>query len=164
MTRTHNQKMADMHEADMATWINGHQTKSSGNQWHSRMDVKNGSRDVSIPMAGDGKSTCRRSISVTRDMWEKSVIQAGPAETPFMALRFYRDETLEQVGLDLVLLDVHAFRRLLEGARAWEDQQESLEAGLADFEKGVREYEASGLLPVAEAPQAAHTTGCDCCR
>lgn len=140
MTRTHSQQMGDMHEAEMATWIKGHLSRSSGNQWHDQMDTKNGSRDVSFPMAGDGKSTCNKGMGLTREMWEKARRQAGALLTPFLALRWYEDTSLDRVGLDLVVLESDAFVRLLNAARAWEDHV------------------------AAHPPHADDLSGCDCCR
>lgn len=157
MTRTLNQKMADRHEAAMADWISGRLTKASGNQWHNPMDVRNGSRTVSFPMAGDGKATCRRSVGVSREMWEKAVTQAGPELEPFLGLRFYEDETLEKVGHDLVVVSADAFVRLLEAARRWQDHEDAEDQGMAEFEEGVVAYELS-------LDKESHIGGCDCCR
>jgi hypothetical protein len=160
--------MADMHEADMAQWIKGRLTKVSGSQWSDQMDVKNGSRDVSIPMAGDGKSTCGKSIAVSREMWEKAVLQTSPDLSTFLSLRFYGDETLARVSHDLVVLDSHTFVRLLQGARAWEDQQEARRTANDTMGVFLGDYESGALDEALEAldKDLAHpvSSGCDCCR
>src|SRR5690348_16438137 len=108
-------------------------------------------------MAGDGKSTCGKSMSLSREGWEKARRQAGPNLAPYMAHRWYEDHTLARVALDLVTVDKDFFVRLLRGARAWEDQQAVLEDGLAEFEQGLREYEAQSPVPE-------DSSGCTCCR
>jgi hypothetical protein len=181
--------MADMHEADMAEWIVGRLSKSSGNQWSDLMDVKNGSRDVSLPMAGDGKSTCGQSMSLSRKGWEKARQQAGPTLEPFLAHRWYEDETLHKVALDLVTVDKEFFVRVLAAARAWEDQREMLRNAVQNnvqhMSIGLPGEQVTFRMPQApttfaagdpdyEANQAAwekdllaaepHVSGCDCCR
>lgn len=126
--RTQNQQMADSHEADIAEWIGGRQTKGSGNQWHSQMDAKNGINKVPFPIAGDGKATLSKSVGVSREMWRKAEEQSF-GEIPALFLRFYRDQTLRTVDQDLVVLSVDDFVRILESARKWETQQSQLRAG-----------------------------------
>jgi hypothetical protein len=111
--------MADLHEQDMAEDIKGIKTKGSGNQWHAQMDAKNGVHKVPFPIAGDGKATLGKSIGVSREMWKKATEQCF-GEIPTLWLRWYRDETLRAVDLDLVVLERGDFVRLLEAARKWE--------------------------------------------
>lgn len=158
MTRTSSQQMADAHEDDMAEWIDGGRTKGSGNQWHAQMDAVNGTRDTVIPLAGDGKATRAKSISVTREMWAKAVEQAGPVRQPFLALRWYADEpNMLRVEQDLVAISPELFRRLLHGARQWEEQQAVEDAALGDFEQALLDLEVVDGVPC-------EATGCDCCR
>lgn len=120
--RTLSQQMGDVHEADIAEWIGGSQTKGSGNQWHSQMDAKNGINKVPFPIAGDGKSTLGKSLSDTRELWKKFTEQSF-GEIPAHFKRFYADQTLRKVDLDLVTIRVDDFVRLLEAARKWADHE-----------------------------------------
>lgn len=126
MTRTPAQQMADAHEADMAEWTGGKLQKGSGNQWHAQMDSVDGTRDRVLPMAGDGKATAGKSIGVSLAMWDKAVQQAGPVQTPYLALRWYQDARNLVVDQDLVVVSAATFQRLLSGARQWEQQSERL--------------------------------------
>jgi hypothetical protein len=120
MSRTLNQQMADAHEADIAEWIGGAQHKGSGNQWSRQMDASNGEKLVPFPLAGDGKATLGKSISITRDMWLKAVAQTFN-KIPTIWLRFYRDESLREVSTDLVVIERREFLEILEKARLCEE-------------------------------------------
>lgn len=125
MPRTHNQQMADIHERDIAEWIEGSQTKASGSQWHAQMDAKNGINKVPFPIAGDGKATLGKSIGVSLSMWFKAKEQTfGEITTLF--LRWYRDQSLRTVDLDLVVLSADDFKRILSSARSWEKHVEKI--------------------------------------
>lgn len=144
MSRTLNQRMADAHEADIAEWIGGVQHKASGSQWHRQMDASNGEKFVSFPLAADGKATLGKSISVSRDMWQKAVMQTF-GKIPTLWLRFYKDESLREVSTDLVVIERREFKEILDAARNWERHVQHIKSmGLDDPE------ESSG--------------GCDCCR
>lgn len=154
--RTLGQQMADAHEADMAEWTGGKVQKGSGNQWHAAMDSVDGTRDRVLPMAGDGKATGGRSIGVTREMWEKAVRQAGPVQTPYLALRWYDDAKNLVVGQDLVAIDADTFQRLLSGARKWEGQQEAVNLAVGELILGKEIEVIDGVV--------CDSSGCDCCR
>lgn len=153
--------MSDAHEADIAEWIEGHVQKGSGSQWHAQMDAVNSTRDVAIPTAGDGKATRAKGITVTRAMWAKAVEQAGPVAQPFLALRWYAEEpSLLRVEQDLVAITPEFFRRLLHGARQWEEHQAVEQAGLAAFEGSLILGEGIELIEGV----LCEPSGCDCCR
>lgn len=84
-----NRKMSDKHEADLAEWLGGRVMPGSGNQYNNPMDV----RVDNIELAIDGKSTRRKSISITREMVDKAKEQSQ-GYTPALALRFYNDDRL----------------------------------------------------------------------
>lgn len=126
MTRTLNQQMADIHEAEIAEWIGGRQTKGSGNQWHAQMDAKNGIHKTPFPIAGDGKATLGKSIGISREMWNKAKDQSF-GEIPALFLRWYQ-VGLRSVEQDLVALSVDDFVRILEAARKWADHEARSEA------------------------------------
>lgn len=132
MSRTHNQQMADAHEADIAEWIGGKQTKGSGNQWHQQMDAKNGINKVPYPIAGDGKATLGKSIGISREMWKKAEEQSF-GEIPAIFLRFYRDSTLRTVDKDLVVLTVSDFKWILNIARTHATQEIEMATALEAF-------------------------------
>lgn len=149
MPRTLNQRMGDAHEASIAEWLKGRVQKGSGNQWHNQMDVVN---DPATPhaMAGDGKSTLGKSISVTREMWAKAKEQTFQGMEPSLHLRFYADETLRKVDTDLTVVDSRFFAEVLHDAREWQAHQLALEA-----------FEGAALEDLQKAQQ---DQGCDCCR
>lgn len=118
MSRTLVQKMADAHEAWIRDQIAGRTPKGSGNQWHDQLDAKNGTRNTPFPIGADGKATLGKSLSITRDLWAKLREQCF-GEIPTWWGRFYRDENLHIVDLDLVALEAEDFTRILEAARKW---------------------------------------------
>ncbi|MEV7675170.1 hypothetical protein [Streptomyces sp. NPDC088752] len=118
MSRTLNQAMGDAHEKHLAETLGMRQTRGSGNQWRDQMDAKHDRTSTQYAFAVDGKSTLGKSVSVTRDMWDKAVEQAG-GERPMLGLRFYDSGALK-VHADLVACDLLDFAELLEAAKAWE--------------------------------------------
>lgn len=148
MPRTLNQRMADSHEADIAEWTKGRLQKGSGNQWQNQGDTKNGEFLVPLPVTSDGKSTLGKSFSVTRSMWAKIVDQTFN-QIPVLFLRFYKDESLRQTDLDLVVLEAQTFSEILEDARKWREHQEAVQA--------IRDR-------VIELKIENDINGCDCCR
>lgn len=149
MPRTLNQQMGDAHEAAIADWLKGRVQKGSGNQWHNQMDVVN-NPETPYAMAGDGKSTLGKSISITREMWTKAVEQTFQGMAPSLHLRFYSDQTLRKVDTDLTVVDSRFFAEILADARDWQAHKLALEA----FEVAALED-----LQGAERPK-----GCECCR
>lgn len=144
MTRTLNQRMADAHEADITEDIDGRLHQGSGNQWHRQMDASNGEKAVPFPLAADGKATLGKSISITREMWTKAVKQTF-GKIPTLWLRWYRDEGLRTVDLDLVVIERREFTEILDAARKWKD------------------HNNRHILEMAGLAQE-HSSGCDCCR
>lgn len=151
MPRTLNQRMADSHEADIAEWTKGKVQKGSGNQWQSQGDTKNGEFLVPLPITSDGKSTLGKSFSITRVMWDKIVSQTFN-QIPALFLRFYKDESLRQTDLDLVVLEAQTFSEILEDARKWREVAEGFAA--------MNQDPCLRRKMVTEALDP----GCDCCR
>lgn len=115
MTRSKlNKRMGDGHERHIADLLGGYVSRGSGNQWRDQMDGRLNRLTRKFAFAWDGKSTLAKSISVTREMWEKARDQAG-GERPMLGLRFYDNERLD-VGEDLVVLKLDDFAELLEEA------------------------------------------------
>jgi len=139
--------MGDRHEADIAEWIGGVQQKASGSQWQAQMDAVNGEKSTPFPLAADGKSTMKSSMSVTLDMWKKAVEQTF-GKIPTVWLRWYRDENLREVELDLVVIGRRDFVEILEAARSWKKHQELAE--IIQNKKIELEIKPS--------------SGCSCCR
>jgi hypothetical protein len=169
LSRTLNQQMGDAHEADIAGWIAGSQTKGSGNQWHNQGDAKNNERKIPFPITADGKSTLAKSIGVSLFMWRKIVEQTF-GQIPTLFLRFYRDESLRIVEEDLVVLRARDFMEILQAARNWEGMQNGLKDLLLKGETytsySLAEQEQHPLLKVSlPAPDGVcGVGGCDCCR
>jgi hypothetical protein len=108
-------RMSDAHEIFLAALLKGRRAKGSGNQWHDPIDGRQNHRLEEWAFAWDGKSTLGKSVSVTREMWEKAREQAG-AERPMLALRFYNNERLD-VDHDLVVVDAYDFAEMQEKIR-----------------------------------------------
>ncbi len=185
MPRTLNQRMSDAHEADIAEWTGGRRQKASGSQWQNQGDTKNGEFLVPFPITSDGKSTLARSVSVTRSMWQKIVEQTFN-QIPAIFLRFYKDDTLRQADLDLVVLEAQTFAEILHYARKWREFEEHPQT-IVD---GEHLYLSTGCLHGNHAycqnkegqagpkvpgeckhcsagcicPCHGETTGCECCR
>lgn len=165
MSRTQNQRMGDAHEVDIANWLEGALQKGSGNQWHRQGDTKNGEHLTPYPVTADGKSTLGESISITRKMWRK-IMEQTFNQTPAIFLRWYRDERLREVDLDLAVVPADFLTDVLRDARKWRAQEEqlsklitfnervSIAEPLTDVEAAVDQL---GALPVP-------TGGCECCR
>lgn len=107
--------MSDRHEKDLAEWLGGRRTRGSGNQFNDAMDGRQHRFEEDLAFAWDGKSTLGKSISVTEDMWEKAVDQAG-GERAMIALRWYRNERLTAYT-DLAAVSMDDFRELVDLAR-----------------------------------------------
>lgn len=169
MSRTINQQMADAHEADIAEWTEGTLQKGSGNQWHRQGDTKNGEHLVPYPVTSDGKSTLGKSIAVSREMWRKLIEQTFNQD-PVLFLRFYKDESLRTVDLDLAVVDARFLRQLLEDARKWEGMQQQLKDFILKGEDwtsySIAEQERHPRLkvPLPAPDGVCGVGGCDCCR
>jgi hypothetical protein len=75
------------------------------------MDGRHDRYEAPVAFAWDGKSTRAASITVTRKMWEKAMLQAH-GERPMLALRFYDSDRLA-IGTDLVVISLHDLAELL---------------------------------------------------
>ena len=119
-----NKKMGNAHEEYLVEVLGGRKTKSSGNQWQDPMDGRHSHYvDGDWSFAWDGKSTLGKSIGVSREMIEKAMEQAG-SEIPLLALRFYRNESLE-VDHDWVAIEASVFKEMLELLWQYEDLRNS---------------------------------------
>lgn len=125
--------MSDAHELFLQKLFGGRITPGSGNGFANQMDVRN-DRQEPVPLAIDGKSTFKKSITVTREMWEKAVEQAGDL-TPVIALRWYaKDFTLNSVR-DLVVLDAHDFAEMIQVLRETQRQAQEYFAGMEGWKE-----------------------------
>lgn len=113
MSKDIKRRMSDQHEADLAEVLGGRVSPGSGNQWHRPMDVRQSRFAETIAFAVEGKSTLGKSIGITRSMWDKAVEQAG-GERPLLALRWYADDRLSGVDIDLVAMEVDTFAEVLD--------------------------------------------------
>lgn len=107
--------MSERHESFLAQLFGGRLTRNSG----AGADKTDGRHDRSTTdercWAWDGKATMARSISVTRDAWEKLEDQAHP-DIPMMPIRFYDNDRLEG-SLDLVVVHAEDLANLIRMAR-----------------------------------------------
>jgi hypothetical protein len=149
--------MADAHEADIAEWTGGRLTKGSGNQWSDPLDVKNDTRTV-YPLGNDGKATLGKSLSITREMWRK-LREECFGHIPTWWGRFYQDESLRTVHLDLMAMEADDFRRIWEDAKKWQEHQESMR----DFAESLTRAEQADE-ELAKLSHQVRSPGCDCCR
>ncbi|MEU6362240.1 hypothetical protein [Streptomyces albidoflavus] len=113
-----NKDMGDAHERAFAELLGQRQSRGSGNQWRDPIDARHNRLDTDWAYASDGKSTLKKSISVSLAGWKKAVEQAG-GERPSMPLRFYADGSLK-VDADLILVDLLDFAEMREAAERWE--------------------------------------------
>jgi hypothetical protein len=107
--------MSNKHERFLQELFGGRLTPGSGNGFANQMDVRN-NREDPLPLAIDGKSTFGKSVSITEEMWNKAVEQAGDL-TPVLALRWYVKDNTLTTKRDLVVLDAHDFAEMAEALR-----------------------------------------------
>jgi hypothetical protein len=168
MGRTVNQQMGDSHEADIAEWIQGSLQKGSGNQWHRQGDAKNGEYLTPYPITADGKSTLGQSISVSRTMWRKIVEQTF-GQSPAIFLRFYKDDRLREVEIDLAVVNAQTFSEILADARQWQSFQDSLDRSLTAppfailAQEATFEWTGPYFCPTAEEVEQKPGGGFDQC-
>lgn len=110
------QKMSRLHEIFLAKVLGGRKSRGSGNQWHDAADGRNNHLIEEFAFAWDGKATLGKSISITREMWEKIKEQAG-GERPMLALRFYGNERCDEIDADLAVVSMDDFTEILSRAR-----------------------------------------------
>lgn len=106
-------KMSDKHEQFLVDLLGGVLVPGSGSSWARKMDVRQSRFAKFFAFAFDGKSTLGKSIGVTREMWRKAKEQAG-GERPALALRFYDNERLTGVEMDLIVVDAQDFAEVVE--------------------------------------------------
>lgn len=106
-------KLSRQHEDDVAELLDGHQSKSSGNQWHDAADGKH-DRYEEFGFAWDCKCVLptTKSISISRDDLDKLIEQAR-GRRPGMPVRFYKSER-GQVEHDFILIRLHDFAEMRE--------------------------------------------------
>ncbi len=154
---SHNKDMGDQHEAHVNQRVRFRGTPGSGNQWKDPADGRHNRMLSAYAFAYDGKSTCAKSIGVSRTMWAKIVEQAG-GERPMLALRFYADYTLRGPSTDLAVTDLDDFAELLDAARLWEQARQLLKAlsedeGLSEADGGRSYQDQARFLLDLEAAQ-----------
>jgi hypothetical protein len=160
VSRTMVQKMSDSHEMWVKDQIQGGLTKGSGSQWHAQLDAKNGTRDIPFPIGAEAKATLGKSLSITRDLWDKIREQCF-GEIPTWWGRFYRDENLHIVDLDLVAMEAEDFRKILDAARKWSAIEDEV-----GHEGVLAPGDVIAIMRKGRDQQApcGPSQGCDCCR
>lgn len=110
--------MSSRHEHDLVVVLDGKGTLNSGATWRDPSDGHQTLLDQHYRFAWDGKSTLGASIGVTKEMWSKAVEQSRNLDT-LLPLRFYANERLTEVDLDLVVLDLDVFAQVLADANTY---------------------------------------------
>ncbi|THA72457.1 hypothetical protein E6R60_26355 [Streptomyces sp. A0642] len=142
-----NKDMGDAHEKHVAEKLNMRQPRGSGNQWRDPMDGRHNRLDTEWAFANDGKSTLKKSIGVSLDMWNKAVEQAG-GERPLLTLRFYKDQRLTGVHADLAALDLDDFAEMRDAALRWEQARPLLESLIRARPASARETTMGALARI----------------
>ena len=96
--------MSDRHESFLASIFKGRVTKGSGSHWSDQMDGKQARGSGETVFVWDGKSTLGKGLTVTVEMWNKAIEQSRAWEVPMLALRWYANERLDKVDLDLAVV------------------------------------------------------------
>lgn len=96
----------------MAELLEGHLSKSSGNQWHDAADGKHKAHEE-FSFAWDCKCVLpgTKSLSISRDDLEKITEQAR-GRRPMMPLRYYTSERGD-FDLDFVVIRLHDVAEML---------------------------------------------------
>lgn len=108
-------RLSRLHETEVAELLGGHQSKSSGNQWHDAADGKHKAHDE-FAFAWDCKCVLpgTNSISISRADWLKITEQAR-GRRPAMPLRFYTSERGHYpYDLDLIVIRFNDFLEMRE--------------------------------------------------
>lgn len=111
-------KMSDRHEEDLAELLGGKRTRNSGAVWSDQSDGHHLQSEEHWRFAWDGKSTLGKSIGITRDMVTK-LRQQSRGLLPLLPLRWYRDNRLTGVDIDMVALDLETFVEILDDANLY---------------------------------------------
>lgn len=111
-------KMSDRHEQDLVAILGGERTRNSGAVWSDQADGHQTGSEEHWRFAWDGKSTLGKSIGVSREMWLKLGEQSRGLE-PLLPLRFYANDRLTEVDLDLGAVDLETLAALISDANAY---------------------------------------------
>lgn len=127
-------RLSAKHEADIAEWLKGHASVSSGSQWHDQADGRQNRYTQEFAWAWDCKCAMpgTKSIGVTREMLHKLIEQAH-GERPMLPLRWYSSER-GQVELDWVAVPKADLADVF-------DRLEQLRARVAEVEGRVARLE-----------------------
>ncbi len=138
--------MSDRHEAFLAAIFDGRVTKGSGSHWTDQMDGKQARGSGETVFVWDGKSTIGKSIGVTREMWDKAVEQSQPHEITMLALRWYTNERLTDVGLDLAVVEATTLADLQRDSNEVVRLRERVEElTKSDLDRTPAEYNPEGV-------------------
>ena len=139
--------MSERHESFLARLFGGRMTKGSGSHWTDQLDGKQARGSGEVVFAWDGKSTLGKSLSITEEMWLKAVEQTSAWETPMLALRWYRNDRLTDVGLDLAVVTATTLANLQQDANEVVRLREEVTALRQQVAAAtpVREYTPGGM-------------------
>lgn len=108
--------MSERHESFLAALFSGRMTKGSGSHWSDQLDGKQARGSGETVFVWDGKSTLGKGLTVTVETWAKVIEQSRAWETPMMALRWYVNERLDKVALDLAVVEASVLADLQKDA------------------------------------------------
>lgn len=94
-------RLSEVHEADAVEVFGGRLTRGSGSTWKDKLDGRQHRLEQNVAFAWDAKATEGKSIGVTREMWAKTVEQAG-GERPMLLLRFYGQNLRPETDLAVI--------------------------------------------------------------
>lgn len=102
------------HEEFVHALLGGHNSKSSGNQWHDAADGRHSRYEEEFAFAWDCKLALpgTKSISISRADWRKIREQAR-GNRPMMPLRFLSSERGD-IEFDLVVVNLHDHAEMKE--------------------------------------------------
>jgi hypothetical protein len=95
--------LSDHHEQAIVDKLGGTLTRGSGSSWREKLDGRMHRLHQKFAFAWDAKATEGKSISISREMWAKTVDQAD-RERPAIMLRFY--DPGMRVALDLAVIGI----------------------------------------------------------
>ena len=111
-------KMSDRHEQDLAEALDGQRTRNSGAVWSDQSDGHQIHSEGYWRFAWDGKATLGKSISITREMWAKLGEQCRGLN-PAIPLRWYANQRLTAVDIDLIAVELETFAAMQTDANAY---------------------------------------------
>jgi hypothetical protein len=99
--------MSDAHEDHLIAVLGGRKTRGSGSTFRDQGDGKQAYASEEFIFCWDGKSTLGKSLSISKEMWQKIREQSHWAR-PAIPIRFYGNTRLTE-HVDLIACDLQDF-------------------------------------------------------